>query len=194
MSKRFLSRELIVSAAFRMIDESGTDAFSVRQLASTLGVQVSSLYNHINNEYDLLLEVAKRAADMYTDAFEKNVSGLPLEEAAFKSADGFRVFLQEHKYLYELLLDSRWIGDPQFEKVTERFTQPVYHLIPNSIQQKTVLEHLYVAMRTITHGFATLDLLGVFDNLSVDAAESYHIMIQAVLDKMKQINEEQEKA
>lgn len=30
MVKKFLSRELIVSVAFQMIDENGTDAFSVR--------------------------------------------------------------------------------------------------------------------------------------------------------------------
>lgn len=192
MSKRFLSREIIVKEALRMIDESGTDSFSVRQLAGNLGVQVSSLYNHIDNEYDLLLEVARCAADMYNETIEKSVIGLPLEEAAFKSGDVFRAFLNEHKYLYELLLDSRWIGDPKFEKVTERFTQPVYHLIPHNIREQKVLDHLYVAMRVITHGFATLDLIGVFDGLSVDAMDSYHIMIQSVLDTMKQLSEKEQ--
>lgn len=191
MSKRFLSRELIISVAFKMIDENGTNSFSVRQLAAKLGVQVSSLYNHINNEYDLLLEVAKLAADMYTDYIDNAVKGLSLEDASYKAGDAFRDFLREHKHLYELLLDRRWIGDPEFDKVTEKFTQPIYYLMQSSIKDKAAMEHIYVAMRVVTHGFATLDSLGVFDGLSVDTTESYHMMIKSVLDMMKNLSEKE---
>lgn len=189
MSKRFLSRELIVSVAFQMIDENGTNLFSVRQLAAKLGVQVSSLYNHIDNEYDLLLEVAKLSADMYTDYIDNAVKGLPLEEATYKAGDAFRDFLREHRYLYELLLDRRWIGDPEFDKVTEKFTQPIYYLMQSGIKDKTAIEHIYVAMRVVTHGFASLDSLGVFDGLSVDTTESYHMMIKSVMDMMKNLSD-----
>lgn len=48
MSKKFLSRELIVSVAFQMIDEIGVKAFSIRQLASKLGaVTCYSMHNNI---------------------------------------------------------------------------------------------------------------------------------------------------
>lgn len=124
MSKKILSRELIVSETFKMIDENGIDAFSIRKLATKLGVQPSSLYNHIKNEYDLLLEVVKLTSTMYTDRIEKTVTGLSIEEATYKAGDAFRGFMNEHKYLYELLLDRRWIGDTEFYKATERFIQP----------------------------------------------------------------------
>lgn len=192
MSKRFLSRELIVSEAFRMIDERGTEDFSVRQLASSLGVQVSSLYNHIENEYDLLMEVAKRAAAMYTEHIDQAVKGLPLEEAAYTAGDAFRVFLKEHRYLYELLLDRRWIGDPEFEEVNKRFTQPIGSLIPKSIRDNLQKDHIYVAMRVVTHGFGTLESLGIFDGLSVDTTESYHMMITGVLKMMNDLSNKTE--
>lgn len=184
MKKRVLSRELIVSTAFSMIDEKGTDAFSIRQLATTLGVQVSSLYNHINNEYDLLLEVARCSADMYADYIAKTVEGLQPEEAAYKAGDAFRDFVTNHKYLYELLLDSRWIGDPEFAKVTEKFTQPIGFLTFDGIKDKSALEQIYIAMRVVTHGFSSLDALGVFDGLSVDTTEAYHMLIKSVIDMM----------
>ncbi|MCH5299412.1 MAG: TetR/AcrR family transcriptional regulator [Ruminococcus sp.] len=188
MSKRFLSRELIVSVAFQMIDENGTSSFSVRQLAAKLGVQVSSLYNHIENEYDLLLEVAKLTAAMYTDYIEETVKGLPFDEAAYKAGDAFRDFTREHRYLYELLLDRRWIGDPEFDKAIEKFTQPIYYLMQDGITDKASMDHLYVAMRVVTHGFSSLDSLGVFDGLSVDPTESYHMMIKCVLDMMNELS------
>ena len=191
MSKRFLSRELIVSVAFQMIDENGINSFSVRQLAAKLGVQVSSLYNHIENEYDLLLEVAKLAAVMYADYIEDMVKGLPLDEAAYKAGDAFRDFTREHKFLYELLLDRRWIGNPEFDKAIEKFTQPIYYLMQDSVKDKASQDHIYVAMRVVTHGFASLDSIGVFDGLSVDATESYHMMIKSVLDMMNELSKKE---
>lgn len=194
MSKKFLSRELIVSVAFQMIDEMGTDNFSIRQLAAKLGVQVSSLYNHIQNEYDLLLEVAKLTAIMYTDYIQESVAGLSLEESTYKAGFAFRTFLKEHKYLYDLLLDPRWSNDPEFEGAIENFVQPIYFILGQyGVTDKEYMDHMYVAMRVVTHGFSTLDALGIFDNLSVDPNESYRMMIESVINMMKDFGNKAEK-
>lgn len=124
-----------------------------------------------------MLEVAKLSAAMYTDYIEEIATGLSLDEATHKAGDGFRDFLKEHKYLYELLLDSRWIGDPKFEKAIENFFQPIYFILQQyGVTDKVEREQLYIIMRVVTHGFSTLDLLGAFDNLTVDTTESYHMM------------------
>lgn len=185
MAKKALSRELIISTAFGMVDEDGLDKFSVRSLAANLGCQASSLYNHIKNEHDILLEVAKLAAKAYVDHVEEYVKGVPLEEVTLKSADAFRVFLKEHRHLYYLMIDEDMIYDPEFAQSREIFTAPIYMILKiYGIEDKATMDHLYVAMRVITHGFATLDALGVFDHLSVDAVHSYHVLCQGIIDKM----------
>lgn len=189
MAKKSLSRDLIITTALDMIDEKGTDAFSVRQLANKLSVQVSSLYNHIANERDLLLEVAGRVANMYADYIAEITEGLSPEEAVYVAGDGFRTFVTEHKFLYEAMLDSRWIGDSEFAVKTERFTQPIDALTFDGIKDKSALEHIYIAMRVVTHGFSSLDALGVFDDLSVDTTQSYHMMIKSVIDMMNELSE-----
>ena len=187
MSKRILSRDLIVSEAFKMIDERGTDSFSVRGLAAKLGVRVSSLYNHIENEYDLLLEVSKRAAALYADIIATEVVGQEPEEASYKAGDAFKCFMNEHRYLYELLLSRRWMGNPEYEKSIEEFTHPIFYLLDlYGVKDKAAREHAYIAMRVVTHGFSYLDSLGVFDGLSIDTTESYHKMIKSVIDMMKE--------
>lgn len=50
--RKNLSRESIIDTAFQMIDEEWAGEFSLCRLSSRLGVQVSSLYNHIENEHD----------------------------------------------------------------------------------------------------------------------------------------------
>ncbi|MGW3228487.1 TetR/AcrR family transcriptional regulator [Kitasatospora sp. NPDC001095] len=49
-----LSRERIVAAALRLIDDEGLDALSTRRLATELSVSGPSLYNHFATKDDLL--------------------------------------------------------------------------------------------------------------------------------------------
>lgn len=190
MSKNKLSKELIISEAFKMIDENGTENFSVRKLASSLNVQVSSLYNHIKSENDILLEVAKKAGVMYTEYIKEETSMLQGDEAVYKAGDGFKNFITFHKHLYDLLIDPRLLGDPDFEKSIESFTLPIYAILYQyGITDKKSMDHMYIVMRTITHGFSSLDALGIFENLSISATESYHIMIKSAIDAMKRLGE-----
>ncbi|MFI1394368.1 TetR/AcrR family transcriptional regulator C-terminal domain-containing protein [Streptomyces sp. NPDC020681] len=49
-----LSRERIVAAALRIVDDEGVTALSMRRIAATLGVQAMSLYNHVGGKDDVL--------------------------------------------------------------------------------------------------------------------------------------------
>jgi AcrR family transcriptional regulator len=49
-----LSRERILSAAVKLVDEEGIDALSMRRLGSELGVEAMSLYNHVPNKAALM--------------------------------------------------------------------------------------------------------------------------------------------
>jgi AcrR family transcriptional regulator len=49
-----LSRERVLKAALRLVDEGGLEALSMRKLAGELGVQAMSLYNHVANKDDIL--------------------------------------------------------------------------------------------------------------------------------------------
>jgi AcrR family transcriptional regulator len=53
-----LTRERIVDAALALVDAEGLEALSMRRLASELGVQGPSLYNHFPTKSDILDAVA----------------------------------------------------------------------------------------------------------------------------------------
>lgn len=59
-SKVPVTREAIVDAAFRMIDERGNDGFSMRSLATDLGVFPATLYWHVGDRAQLLGLVQQR--------------------------------------------------------------------------------------------------------------------------------------
>ncbi|TAN56130.1 MAG: TetR/AcrR family transcriptional regulator [Magnetospirillum sp.] len=51
--------EAIRKAGLKLIYEHGFEAMSLRQLASEVGIQVGSLYNHISTKEDLLYDLIK---------------------------------------------------------------------------------------------------------------------------------------
>jgi AcrR family transcriptional regulator len=57
-----LSRQLIVSAAVRLLDERGTEAFSMRVLAESLDASPMALYRHVESRADLEIAVARAVA------------------------------------------------------------------------------------------------------------------------------------
>lgn len=49
-----LNRELVLSTAIAIADESGIESLTMRKLGEQLGVEAMSLYNHVANKGDLL--------------------------------------------------------------------------------------------------------------------------------------------
>ncbi|MCW7459514.1 TetR/AcrR family transcriptional regulator [Leptospira bandrabouensis] len=52
--KQTLSRKLVLEFAIRIADEFGLEKLSMRHLASSLGVEAMSLYNHVKNKDEVL--------------------------------------------------------------------------------------------------------------------------------------------
>jgi TetR/AcrR family tetracycline transcriptional repressor len=62
-----LDRDRIVEKAFALLEADGLDAFSVRRLASRLGVQPPALYWHVPSKAELVTLMARR---LYAEARE----------------------------------------------------------------------------------------------------------------------------
>lgn len=54
MTKKILSRDNIINAAYDYADNHGIDSLSMRKLAALLGVKAMSLYNHLRNKDDII--------------------------------------------------------------------------------------------------------------------------------------------
>lgn len=61
---RDLMREKILDEALSLISEKGFQSFSMRKLASRLGMSATSIYNYYSNKDDLYLMVLTRGFDM----------------------------------------------------------------------------------------------------------------------------------
>ena len=98
-----LTRERIVDAALRVMDDEGLDALTMRRVARELGVEAMSLYNHVRDKDDLLDGVRERI-----------LAGFPFPEldeddwfeTGRRIARAWRQLLKSHPDALELLAEK----------------------------------------------------------------------------------------
>jgi TetR/AcrR family transcriptional regulator, tetracycline repressor protein len=90
-----LSRERILAAALRLIDQSGLDALSMRKLGTELGVDPMSIYHYFPNKDALLLAVVQ---DVFASMRVPPPTG-PWKQRVRKWADAYRDVAVAHPHL-----------------------------------------------------------------------------------------------
>jgi AcrR family transcriptional regulator len=114
-----LSRARIVGAAVALADRDGLESFGVRRLASELGVDPMSIYNHIKGKAALLDAISETVlAEASTDAAQWSDDWM---QVARTLAHGYRDMAIRHPRIFPLLTTRAQISDVALEAL-ERLT------------------------------------------------------------------------
>ena len=125
VARKGLSKAVLTEAAMALIEEKGLANFSLRALAASLEVQVSSLYNHISGQNALLTEVGIRAVELLTAMEEEAVAGKMTDEALFALADAYRRFAGEHPQLYRIIMGVHVLHLSVLETEIKKIVTPI---------------------------------------------------------------------
>lgn len=185
MGKRGLTREAITEAAVAQIEEGGMAAFSLRALASSMGIQVSSLYNHIRGQRDLMTAVGLRAVAMLTEAEARAIRGREPEEALFALADAYRRFAWEHTELYRLVMGVHALAIPELEAAAKGIAEPILQVLSGFGVEGDARIHGQRLLRSVMHGFFALENRGGFSGAPVDRETSYRLAIECVAAQLR---------
>ena len=98
-----LSRERIVEAALRVMDDEGLEAVTMRRIGRELGVEAMSLYNHVEDKEDILDGICERVMS----EFEFPESGPDWAENARQGARAWRQLLRAHPDVMRLFAEER---------------------------------------------------------------------------------------
>ena len=180
MAKKGLTKDRIIHTALAQIEEHGLPAFSLRSLASALEIQVSSLYNHIQGQKELLAEVGLRAVHMLAEQEEQAVAGQRQDEALFALADAYRRFAREHTELYHIIMDVHTLEIPLLESAAEQIAKPILHVLADYGITGPRQIHYQRLLRSVMHGFFAHETSGGFTASAVDREESYHFSIACI--------------
>jgi len=98
-----LTRERVIDAALRVMDEEGLEAVTMRRVAREVGVEAMSLYHHVEDKEDLLDAVCEHVMAQFeypalTDDWAENCR---------RGARAWRQILQRHPNVMRLFAERR---------------------------------------------------------------------------------------
>jgi AcrR family transcriptional regulator len=102
-SREPLTRDRVIEAALRVMDEEGLEAVSMRRVAREVGVEAMSLYHHVEDKEDLLDGICEHV--MAGFEFPEPVEDWA--ENCRRGARAWRRLLQSHPAVMRLLAEQR---------------------------------------------------------------------------------------
>jgi AcrR family transcriptional regulator len=98
-----LTRERVIEAALRVMDDEGLEAVTMRRIAREVGVEAMSLYHHVEDKEDLLDGICERV--MAGFRFPEATSDWA--ENCRRGARAWRQLLKEHPNVMSLFAQQR---------------------------------------------------------------------------------------
>ena len=98
-----LTRDRVIEAALRVMDEEGLEAVSMRRVAREVGVEAMSLYHHVEDKEDLLDGICERVMAEFD--FPEPVDDWA--ENCRRGARAWRCLLQAHPAVMRLFAEQR---------------------------------------------------------------------------------------
>lgn len=178
-TKAGLSRTAVLDAAAALADERGFEALTLAALAVRLGITTPTLYHYFPGLPGLRRELALIGLRAQEEAFGRAVMGKAGPDALRALADTYRAYVKAHPGLYAASVraarDDHALGAAQ-TRVVEIALRALdaYRLSPDDAI------HAVRMLRSIVHGFATLELAGGF-GLPQEVDETFRRLVDGYL-------------
>jgi AcrR family transcriptional regulator len=183
-----LSREAVVEAAASLADEEGLEGVTLAKLASRLGVRTPSLYNHVAGLEGLRRELALLGTRELGRRLGRAAVGKTTDEATFAMGKAYRSFVKERPGLYAATVRSYRISapeDPELAAAEGEALEVVLAVLASYGLSGEESVHAARGLRSIAHGFATLEVAGGF-GMPLDLDESFRRLLRAFTAGLRQ--------
>lgn len=175
-----LTLTTVVQAAIKLADTNGIESVTLASLAMELGVRTPSLYNHVDGLPGLRRELALHGIRELGHRLSQAAIGKAEDDAVLAIAMAYRTFAKEHPGLYEATLHAPNMADATIRRASDDVVQTLFTVMqPYGLTEEGTI-HAVRGLRSIAHGFTTLDAAGGF-GLAVSRDESYQRMLNIFL-------------
>ena len=175
-----LTREVVVATAAEICDRDGPAALTLAALAARLGIRPPSLFNHIDGMAALKRELALLAARTLGDAVANAAIGRSRDDAVRTMAREYRRFAKQHPGIYSEILSAPDPKDREMSAASDRVLEICLKVLGGYTLDRRASLHAVRAMRSIVHGFASLEAAAGFGiPMSID--ESFNWLIDTFI-------------
>jgi AcrR family transcriptional regulator len=171
-----LTRTSVVAAAAEIADRDGLDALTLASLAARLGVRAPSLFNHVAGMPALRRELRALALRGLADALGAAAIGKSRAGAVSALANAYRGFVRSHPGIYALTLSAAGESDSESDRTAERIIEICASVLSGYRLGKRETIHAIRAMRSLVHGFASLEAADGFGMpVAIDASFAWMV-------------------
>lgn len=178
--KAGVTRQQAVAIAAELADAHGLERFTLAEVASRLGIRLPSLYNHVDGLPGMHSELALLGLRQIATSLNRAAIGKSSDEAVLSIAGALRCYALEHPGVYAATLRAPAPDDLEIQQLSQEIIGIVLAVLePYELDEETAI-HAVRGLRSIVHGFATLELAGGF-GLPLDCEESFRRLLNAYL-------------
>jgi AcrR family transcriptional regulator len=184
MPRAALTPSIVVAEAARLADEVGYDQLTLALLAVRLGVQVPSLYKHVNGLDAVRRAVAIAGVRELGTALEAALTGAPAGDphARLRAlAHGYRRYAVTHPGRYAATVRAAPPGDPEHGAASNEVLQTVLAVLGELGLEGDDAVDAARTLRAALHGFVALESAGGF-GLPRDVERSFGRLVE-ILDR-----------
>jgi AcrR family transcriptional regulator len=180
MPRAGLAPASVTEAGAALADEVGFERLSMGLLAERLGVRTPSLYKHVAGQADLTHRIAILAMNELADAIRDATQGRAGRDALVAGAQAMRSYVREHPGRYAAGNAAHLTGpdDPLIPAINRVLASWAAMLHGYRLEPDQEI-HALRMLRSLLHGFATLDAIGSFQ-MNADVDESFTWMIDFI--------------
>jgi AcrR family transcriptional regulator len=178
-----LDRETVVHAAASLVNMEGADALTINRLARELGIQPPSIYNHINGLAALWQELALVNTTALGERITTAAIGKSGPAAVRAISQAYRAYIKEFPGLYQASLRASGnmeTPDPRLRAAEDRVVRVTVAVVESFGITGDQAIHAVRALRSVVHGFATLEISGGF-GLPQGLDESFNRLIDLLI-------------
>lgn len=170
-----LTKTTVVQAAADLINAEGPEALSLGRLAKELGIRTPSLYNHVDGLPGLMRELSILNARNLAERLNEVAIGKSGSELVRAVMQAIRAYIKEYPGLYMSTVRASGTQpevNPELEQEEARSVKVGMAAMASFGLDGEDAIHAVRGLRSLVHGFATLEISGGF-GIPLDLDESF---------------------
>ncbi|MFZ5629998.1 MAG: TetR/AcrR family transcriptional regulator [Spirochaetota bacterium] len=178
--RRGLNRDAVLDAAISIGDRNGFSAITVGTLATALKIKPPSLYKHVSGIDDIIDGVGIRGANLLVTEWSRLPEGKNPEKTFLRACESYRAFAMKNPTCYAALQPAMARRSPEFQLAAGELLKAIFTIVSDLGVPQKELVHAVRALRSMLHGFVTLQLVGGF-GMPEDIETSFRKMLEGFL-------------
>jgi AcrR family transcriptional regulator len=179
MARYRLNHDTVVNGAVDLVNQHGSDALSLAELAARFRVRTPSLYNHIEGLDGLRRDLTLRGLNLLANGIRPAIAGVSGRDALQAAADAYRSFAAANPGLYPYTVRDSAIDDAEVRAASQEILDLLATTLRGYRLSGDEAVHAVRMVRSLLHGFAALELSGAYQ-APPDMDASYGRLIETM--------------